>query len=94
MESVDGTTKPTAQPNHKKRGRPQTLSNERKTEAAKLKASGGTNKQVAAVIYGTKYPTAQQVKNVTAILKYHLSKQSGSTSLHRKTSPKRPKSKG
>jgi len=55
----------------KKRGRPQTIPVERKIAAAKVKASGGTNKDAAAVLYQTNYPTDQQKKNVPAILRHH-----------------------
>lgn len=78
----------------KTRGRPQTLSDEKKTEAARLKASGGTNKEAAAVIYGTKYPTSQQTKNVPAILKHHQRKESGSQVKPRNASTKHRKTKG
>jgi hypothetical protein len=63
----------------RKRGRPQKIPDERKAKAAELKAAGGTNKQAAAEIYNTKYPTDQQKKNVPAILRYHQrkSEQSG-----------------
>jgi hypothetical protein len=63
----------------RKRGRPQTISDAKKTEAAELKASGGTNKQAAAVLYDTKQPSDRQRRNVPAILKHdrQKSKQSG-----------------
>jgi len=72
----------------KKRGRPQTISDEKKNAALQLKASGGTNKQAAELIYGKRYPTPQQVKNVSAILRHHKlkSKQSGSPAKGRKVS--------
>jgi hypothetical protein len=54
-----------------KRGRPQTIPDERKDLAAALKAAGGTNRKAAAIIYDTKYPTDQQVKNVTSTLRNH-----------------------
>ena len=63
-----------------KRGRPQTIPDERKTKAAEVKASGGTNKQAAAEIYNTKYPTDQQKKNVPAILRHHQRKSRQSNS--------------
>ncbi len=78
----------------KPRGRPQTLSDEKKTGAARLKASGGTNKDAAALIYGTNYPTAQQTKNVPAILRHHQQKQASASSQPRKGSPKPRKTKG
>jgi hypothetical protein len=77
-----------------KRGRPQTIPDERKAAAAKLKASGGSNKQAAVLIYDTKYPSPQQVKNVPSHLKAFkkkLLKQSGSSI---RTSSKPPKMRG
>jgi hypothetical protein len=76
------------------RGRPETISHEKKTAAALLKASGGTNREAAAVIYGTRYPTAQQTKNVPAILKHHKRKESGLPVKPRKGSPKHSKDVG
>jgi hypothetical protein len=55
----------------RKRGRPQKISDEKKLAAAKLKTDGGTNKEIAAVIYGTKHPSDQQRKNVSAILRHY-----------------------
>lgn len=80
----------------RKRGRPQTISDAKKAEAAGLKASGGTNKQAAAVLYDTKYPSDQQRKNVPAILRHHQqkSKQSDSPINTRRPSPKPGKTKG
>jgi hypothetical protein len=80
----------------KKRGRPQTISDEKKTAALQLKESGGTNRQAAALLYGTKYPTSQQTKNVPAILRHHKlkSKQSGSPANGRKASPTPRRSRG
>lgn len=94
--SVTRSPKPTPQPVDKKRGRPQTISNEKKAAAAELKANGGTNRQVAALIYNTTYPTDQQKKNVPAILKHYRKKaeQSGSHARSRKASPKPRKTRG
>jgi hypothetical protein len=64
----------TTQSHRKKRGRPSTISDESKTKAAQLKANGGTNKQAAEVLYGTKYPSPQQTKNVSSILKHRQKK--------------------
>src|ERR1041385_1507530 len=55
----------------KKRGRPPTISEERKAAALQAKTDGGTNRDAAKLIYGTRYPTPQQVKNVPAILRHH-----------------------
>ena len=57
----------------KRRGRPP-IPDDRKTAAAERKKSGGTNRQAAELIYNTKRPTEQQVKNVPAILKHHQGK--------------------
>jgi hypothetical protein len=91
-ELVGGDPKP-PQPG---RGRPQTITDERKIKAAELKKSGGTNKQAADVIYDTTYPTAQQTKNVSAILRHHQqkSKQSSSPANNRNASLKPRKTKG
>jgi hypothetical protein len=72
-----------------KRGRPQTIPNERKEAAAKLKASGGTNKQVAAKIYDTKRPTEQQIKNVPTILRHYQAK--SNPPLNPRKSPPNPR---
>ena len=78
----------------RKRGRPQTIPDERKAAAAERKASGGSNSEAAALIYDVKYPSPQQVKNVPAILKAFQKKilrQSGSPI---RTAPKPRKIKG
>jgi hypothetical protein len=54
-----------------KRGRPQIITDEKKIAAAKLKANGGTNREVAKLLYGTRFPTPQQTKNVPSILRHH-----------------------
>jgi hypothetical protein len=86
----------TSQVVKKKRGRPQTITDEKKAAALQLKKSGGTNKQVAALLYGTKYPTPQQTKNVSAILRHYTrkSKQSSSPVKPRKASPPPRKTRG
>jgi hypothetical protein len=61
-------------PAKRKRGRRPTISDENKERAAKIKASGGTNKDAAAVLYGTRYPSLQQTKNVSSILRHHKKK--------------------
>jgi len=73
----------------KKRGRPQTIPEARKTRAMELKALGATNKQLAAELYGTKYPTDRQRRNVPTILRYHQRRsERASTPNHtRKTDP-------
>lgn len=80
----------------RKRGRPQTIEDEKKTAAMQLKESGGTNKDAAALLYGTKYPTPQQTKNVPAILRHHKLKlkQASAGAKRRKSSPPPRKTKG
>ena len=90
----DARDMPTPELGRKKRGRPQKISEVRKEAATKKKASGGTNREAAALLYDAKYPTAQQVKNVPAILRNYNSKRSGSLVLPRKTSPKPSNSRG
>ena len=75
----------------KKRGRPAIIPDERKQAAVECKANGGTNRDAAMLIYDRKYPTPQQVKNVSSILRNHQqgSKRRNSTSSVRpKTSSK------
>jgi hypothetical protein len=54
----------------RKRGRPTEIPDERKQRA--LAVQGG--KARAQILYATKYPTPQQVKNVSSILKHYLGK--------------------
>jgi hypothetical protein len=54
----------------RKRGRPTEIPDERKQRA--LAARGG--KARAQILYATKYPTPQQVKNVSSILKHYCGK--------------------
>jgi len=54
----------------RKRGRPIMIPDERKQRA--LGVTGG--KARAQILYETKYPTAQQVKNVSAILRHYQGK--------------------
>jgi hypothetical protein len=88
---LDKSADPRLQPDdpgvRRKRGRPQTITDEKKSAAAKLKAAGGTNREAAVVLYDTKFPTAQQKKNVPAILRHHQekSKQSSSPGKRRKS---------
>jgi hypothetical protein len=91
--AADALPSPVAEsvrPAPKKRGRPQTITDEKKIAAARLKASGGTNAEVATVIYDTKYPTPQQKKNVSSILRHHQQK---SPVKPRKTPPKARKTR-
>lgn len=57
----------------KKRGRPP-FSEEKKEAALKVKAAGGTNRDQAKVLYGTLYPTPQQVKSTSTIRREWLKK--------------------
>jgi hypothetical protein len=57
-------------PPQRKRGRPTEIPDDCKRRA--LAARGG--KARAQILYGTKYPTAQQVKNVSSILKHYSGK--------------------
>jgi hypothetical protein len=62
-----GLDNPSAQ---RKRGRPTKISDELKKKA--LAAKGG--KARAQILYGTNYPTSQQIKNVPSILKHYIRK--------------------
>jgi hypothetical protein len=57
-----------------KRGRPQKIPDERKAAAVAKKASGGTNRDAAILIYDTHRPTDRQVKNVPSILRSYKKK--------------------
>jgi hypothetical protein len=64
---LDPDANPTAScPPRKKRGRPTEIPEERKRKA--LSVQGG--KARAQILYDTNYPTAQQIKNVAAILRH------------------------
>lgn len=93
VETIQSGSEPAAQ---KKRGRPQTIPDERKAAAAEAKASGKTNKEAAALLYGTKYPSDQQRKNVPGILKHFNQRNNppGSSVQPRKTSQKPNKNEG
>jgi hypothetical protein len=54
----------------KKGGRPQTIPDERKAAALKIRDSGGTLRDAAVKLY-SKYPTPQQVKNTSTILRVY-----------------------
>lgn len=58
----------------RKRGRPQTIPEARKVRALELKASGATNRQAAAELYDTLYPTNRQTRNVPSILRHYRRK--------------------
>jgi hypothetical protein len=69
LPDVNGDTAP-----RKKRGRPTVIPDDLKRKALSVK--GG--KARAQIIYGTKYPTPQQKKNVSAILRHFQSTHSAS----------------
>jgi hypothetical protein len=59
-------------PAQRPRGRPLIISLDRKRQALEAKQRPGiTNREAAKILYGTKHPTLQQVKNVFAILKHY-----------------------
>jgi len=84
------------EPVRKGRGRPQEIPEEKKIAAAGLKASGGSNKDIASVFYDTKFPSTQQKKNVPSILRHHRQKigTSNATRSLSKVSLKPNKNKG
>ena len=51
-------------------GRPTTIPIEKKRQALAAKKEGKTSKECAQILYGIRYPTNQQVKNVTSILRH------------------------
>jgi hypothetical protein len=53
-----------------KRGRKILIPDQRKFEALAAKMAGKSNKAVAIILYDESYPSAQQVKNVSAILRH------------------------
>ena len=78
-QASDGTTQSVTidslPPERKRRGRPQTISDEKKKAALELKESGGTNAGAAALLYDTKFPDNRQKRNVPSILKNYKKKQ-------------------
>lgn len=56
------------------RGRPAKFSSQTLDAAFALKRTGGTNRAVAEILYKTKRPTRQEVKNASTILRYHRRK--------------------
>src|ERR1035441_3929867 len=50
-------------------GRPAKFPEERKRQALEYKLAGGTNSQCAKLLYQTKRPSAQQVRNIPSILR-------------------------
>jgi hypothetical protein len=52
-----------------RRGRPPKLSEEKKAAAQKAKSDGASNRDAAVILYDAKYPSSQQIKNVSSILR-------------------------
>ncbi len=67
-ESHPGTLSASAPTPPRKPGRPAKIGVALKEAAAAAKERGGTWKEVARILYGTQYPTGQQVKNAPNIL--------------------------
>lgn len=88
-----GPAEPEPTTTGRKRGRPQTIPDERKVKAVALKASGGTNSAVAAVLYDKRFPTPQEVKNVPSHLRA-FSKKLKRPGSSPQTSPRSPEIKG
>jgi hypothetical protein len=65
----------------KRRGRPQTIPDERKAAGRKSMLDGGSNLDAAKLIYNKQYPTPQEVKNVPSILRNYQQKLKKSTLL-------------
>jgi hypothetical protein len=62
--------------------------------AAKKKESGGSNRDAAVLIYNTKFPLPQQVKNVPAHLKAYRKKLSKQVAPASRSAQKPRKSRG
>jgi hypothetical protein len=58
----------------KKRGRPQTIPDDRKAAALEIKLAGGSNKDAAKKLYNTTYPSSTQVKSTSTILREYQKK--------------------
>ena len=67
----------------RKRGRPVKIPATTKDAALGVLKAGGSYKDAAAKLYDTKYPTSQQVKNVSSILRHYKKTSSGPGSLHK-----------
>jgi hypothetical protein len=70
-QQPDETSAPAARA---KRGRPPTIPDDLKEKALKAKDSGKSNKHCAAIIYQVRYPTLQQAKNTSTILREYKKK--------------------
>jgi hypothetical protein len=92
--TVNGTNPAESNGKGRKRGRPQKISDDRKAEAQARKDSGGTNRDAAAILYETKYPTPQQVKNVSSLLRGHRNKNPKQASPPIQVTPKPRKIRG
>lgn len=60
------------QPERKKRGRPSKFPDELKAEALAAKQAHASNRECAKILYKKPYPSSQEVRNVPAILRYHV----------------------
>jgi hypothetical protein len=58
----------------RQRGRPTKFTDENKRRALEIKSTDGTYRDAAKILYGTLYPTPQQVKNARNILKNYQQK--------------------
>ena len=58
-------------PPSKKRGRPLEIDVRRKEAALAARARGESWKEAAKLLYGTSYPSTQQVKNAPNVLNYY-----------------------
>ena len=77
----------------RKRGRPQKIPDELKEQAQALKDSG-SNRDAAVILYGTQYPSPQQVKNVSTILREYRKKKSKQVAPSIQGAPKHRKLRG
>jgi hypothetical protein len=64
-----------------KRGRPSKIPDDLKEEALQAKDSGKSNKHCAAIIYQVRYPTLQQAKNASTILREYRKKRDSKQTL-------------
>ena len=92
--AANGTNPATLHGKGRKRGRPQTIPDDRMAAAAKKKESGGSNRDAAVLIYNTKFPLPQQVKNVPAHLKAYRKKLSKQVAPASRSAQKPRKSRG
>jgi hypothetical protein len=72
---------PAAASNTARRGRKMRIPDQRKFEALAAKTAGKSNKTVAIILYDESYPSTQQVKNVSSILRHFKKSRAYSESL-------------